>query len=369
MASAFIKSIRGSDVDAALHYLARMFEAGEDPRFVARRMVISASEDIGEADPTALPLAVAAAQAVQLIGMPEARIVLAQAVVHLALAPKSNASYLAIGAAAGRRPRRPRRPGARCTCATPTTRGQPGTATGRATGTRTTTRAAWSSSSTPPTPWSSAPTTPPATAGFERELAGGWPACARCCAAAEAGGDRVAPAVGQRLRREVPPMSIGELAGLIAALAFVLLVGFLGYPLYKLGKVFDETAVSVHDVTDEHAARCSRRSTDDGHPRPTAQLVRGRHDHRNVAETTENVAALTRLFAATLGSPVVKVAAFSYGVRQALSRVAGRRRGPQGLTACAGSSGWRSARPSAIVVVRRVSRPRRPTPPRASAAP
>jgi putative ATPase len=99
VASAFIKSIRGSDVDAALHYLARMFEAGEDPRFVARRIVISASEDIGEADPTALPLAVAAAQAVQLIGMPEARIVLAQAVVHLALAPKSNASYLAIGAA------------------------------------------------------------------------------------------------------------------------------------------------------------------------------------------------------------------------------------------------------------------------------
>ncbi len=99
VASAFIKSIRGSDVDAALHYLARMFEAGEDPRFVARRIVISASEDIGEADPSALPIAVAAAQAVQLIGMPEARIVLAQAVVHLALAPKSNASYLAISAA------------------------------------------------------------------------------------------------------------------------------------------------------------------------------------------------------------------------------------------------------------------------------
>src|SRR3954469_24756489 len=99
--SAFIKSIRGSDVDAALHYLARMLEAGEDPRFVARRLIISASEDVGMADPTALPLAVAAAQAVQLIGMPEGRIVLGQAVVHLALAPKSNASYLAIGAAAG----------------------------------------------------------------------------------------------------------------------------------------------------------------------------------------------------------------------------------------------------------------------------
>jgi putative ATPase len=97
--SAFIKSMRGSDVDAALHYLARMLEAGEDPRFVARRIMIAASEDVGMADPTALPVAVAAAQAVQLIGMPEARIILAQAVVHLALAPKSNASYQAINQA------------------------------------------------------------------------------------------------------------------------------------------------------------------------------------------------------------------------------------------------------------------------------
>ncbi|MDZ3745689.1 replication-associated recombination protein A [Pseudoglutamicibacter cumminsii] len=95
-ASALIKSIRGSDVDAALHYAAVMIEAGEDPRFLARRLVISASEDIGMADPTALQTAVAAAQAVQLIGMPEARIVLAQAVVHLASAPKSNAAYVAI---------------------------------------------------------------------------------------------------------------------------------------------------------------------------------------------------------------------------------------------------------------------------------
>ena len=97
--SAFIKSMRGSDVDAALHYLARMLEAGEDPRFVARRIVIAASEDVGMADPTALQTAVAAAQAVQLIGMPEARIVLGHAVVHLATAPKSNAAYQAINAA------------------------------------------------------------------------------------------------------------------------------------------------------------------------------------------------------------------------------------------------------------------------------
>jgi putative ATPase len=97
--SAFIKSVRGSDVDASLHYLARMIEAGEDPRFIARRLVILASEDIGLAHPSALTTAVAAAQAVQLIGLPEARLNLAQATIELALAPKSNSVIQAIDAA------------------------------------------------------------------------------------------------------------------------------------------------------------------------------------------------------------------------------------------------------------------------------
>jgi putative ATPase len=97
--SAFIKSIRGSDADAALHYLARMIEAGEDPRFIARRLIVHASEDIGLADSTALLAAVAAAQAVEFVGLPEARINLAQVVIHLSLAPKSNAVIKAIGAA------------------------------------------------------------------------------------------------------------------------------------------------------------------------------------------------------------------------------------------------------------------------------
>jgi len=97
--SAFIKSVRGSDVDAALHYLARMLVAGEDPRFIARRLMILASEDIGMADPTALPTAVAAAQTVQLIGLPEAQLTLAHATVHLATAPKSNAVTTALAAA------------------------------------------------------------------------------------------------------------------------------------------------------------------------------------------------------------------------------------------------------------------------------
>lgn len=97
--SAFIKSVRGSDPDAALHYLARMLEAGEDPRFVARRLVILASEDIGMAEPGVLQTATAAAHAVAMIGMPEARIVLAHATVHAALAPKSNSVYRGIDAA------------------------------------------------------------------------------------------------------------------------------------------------------------------------------------------------------------------------------------------------------------------------------
>ena len=99
--SAFIKSIRGSDADAALHYLARMIEAGEDPRFIARRLIVHASEDVGMADPSALGVAIAAAHAVEIVGLPEARNNLAQATIHLALAPKSNAVIQAINAAAG----------------------------------------------------------------------------------------------------------------------------------------------------------------------------------------------------------------------------------------------------------------------------
>src|SRR5205814_9280361 len=97
--SAFIKSMRGSDPDAAVYYLAAMLESGEDARFIARRMVILASEDIGNADPQALVVAVAAAHAVEHVGLPEARLNLAQAAAYLARAPKSNASYAALKAA------------------------------------------------------------------------------------------------------------------------------------------------------------------------------------------------------------------------------------------------------------------------------
>lgn len=100
IASAMIKSVRGSDADAAVYWLARLLEGGEDPMFVARRIVISAAEDIGLADPAALPLALAALHATEKIGMPEARLPLSEAIIYLALAPKSNSAYLAYGAAA-----------------------------------------------------------------------------------------------------------------------------------------------------------------------------------------------------------------------------------------------------------------------------
>ncbi len=122
-------------------------------------------------------------------------------------------------------------------------------------------------------------------------------------------------------------MSIGELAGLIAALAFVLLVGVLAYPLYKLGKVFDEARLSVRELSGGAVPLLEEVTTTVS--TANGQLVRVDTITRNVADVSENVSALTRLFAATLGSPVVKVAAFSYGVRQALTsrsdRVGGRR--------------------------------------------
>ena len=167
--SAFIKSMRGSDVDASLHYLARMIAAGEDPRFIARRIVIAAAEDVGMADPSALQTAVAAAQAVALIGMPEARIILAEAVVHLATAPKSNAAYLGIDRAladvrAGRIGSVPAHlrdahyPGARSSATAPPT------------STRTTSRTAWPRSSTCPDELAGTRYYEPTDRGLERSV-------------------------------------------------------------------------------------------------------------------------------------------------------------------------------------------------------
>ena len=158
--SAFIKSMRGSDADAAIYYLAVMIAGGEDPKFIARRMIVFASEDVGNADPQALQVAVACARAVEFVGLPECRINLSQAVAYLARAPKSNASYMAIeragrtfaSAATCARPSR---------CVTPAMPARPSSATARATGTRTTIRrAGWSSSTCRTSCWAPCTTSP-----------------------------------------------------------------------------------------------------------------------------------------------------------------------------------------------------------------
>ena len=159
MISAFIKSIRGSDADAGLYWLARMLAAGEDARFVARRLVILASEDIGMADPTALLVADAAARAVEFVGLPEAQLNLAQAVVHLATAPKSNRVPRRLWR--GRKPTWPSLPAGQVPAHLRDAhyRARPGSATGAATSTPTTTTGAGSTSSTGPTTWKAGSTT------------------------------------------------------------------------------------------------------------------------------------------------------------------------------------------------------------------
>ena len=141
--------MRGSDPDAAVYYLAAMLDGGEDARFIARRMIILASEDVGNADPRALLVAVAAAQAVEHVGLPEARLNLAQAAIYLARAPKSNAVINALGAAAADVREHGHAAAARSHSATRTTRARRSSATARATSTRTPTRAASRSTTCP----------------------------------------------------------------------------------------------------------------------------------------------------------------------------------------------------------------------------
>ena len=171
--SAWIKATRGSDPDASVYYLAVMLEGGEDPRFIARRMVILASEDIGNADPQALLIATAAAQAVDRVGLPECALNLSQAAVYLALAPKSNASVKAIGNASAH----VREHGAqlpRTTCAMRTIPERRRSAAGRATSTRTTNPAGSRiSRSCRPRSRASGSTSPP-TAASRRSWGGGW---------------------------------------------------------------------------------------------------------------------------------------------------------------------------------------------------
>ena len=180
--SAFIKSVRGSDVDAALHYLARMLVAGEDPRFVARRLMILASEDIGMADPTALQTAVAAAQTVQLIGMPEAQLTLAHATVHLATAPEVQRGHHGAGRGDGRHQGGQGRSGAAASARRALLGCGGAGQRRRATSTPTTTRMVLCRNSIRPTSWSASTTTGPPTTAPNGRSAGGWRSCGRSSA-------------------------------------------------------------------------------------------------------------------------------------------------------------------------------------------
>ena len=176
--SAFIKSLRASDPDAAIYYLAVMIAGGEDPKYIARRLIVAASEDVGNADPRALEVAVAAARAVEFVGLPEARINLAQATTYIALAPKSNASY-------ARHQRRPwrgwsaRARGARpWRCATRAAPTPATSATARATATRTTAPTACSTSRCCPRAWRARPSSTPPIAGRRASCRRGCASCA-----------------------------------------------------------------------------------------------------------------------------------------------------------------------------------------------
>ena len=191
--SAWIKATRGSDVDASLYYLAVMLEGGEDPRFIARRMVIFASEDIGNADPQALVVATAAGAAVDRVGLPECKLNLAQAAVYLALAPKSNASMKGLSArapatSASTAPSR-RRPISR----TPTTPARRSSAAARATSTPTTSRAGSPTSRLRPRRSRASASTSRPTGASRPSSRGGWRRCGKNC------GDR-----GARVRRRSP---------------------------------------------------------------------------------------------------------------------------------------------------------------------
>ena len=377
--SAFIKSVRGSDVQAALHYLARMVAAGEDPRFIARRLVILASEDIGLADPTALTTAVAAADAVQFIGMPEGRIILAQAVIALALAPKSNAVIRAIGAAiadveAGRiglvpahlrdahyagaktyghgqgyqyahdQPHgvaaqqylpdelvgaeyyRPTDHGREAALAERLRRNQRAAGPDPEVqdsqlggdlrpGSGIPIRESWSAESRHDPSCQGRPVGEPAGPGSPRY-----------------GRTRTGPPMP---KTEGRPMTVGAIAGLIAAIAFVALVALAAVPLLKLGRVLEEVRLAVRDIGHESVPILTElQGTVAATNTELEKLSLVTEDvakvSANATVVSENAAQMTSLFSATLGGPLVKTAAFSYGVRKALRGDGTRRRSRRG---------------------------------------
>ena len=327
--SAFIKSMRGSDVDAALHYLARMIAAGEDPRFIARRLIVHASEDVGMADPTALQTAVAAAQAVEFVGLPEARINLAQAVIHISLAPKSNAVIKAIGAAdadvraglVGAVPahlRDAHYPGA----------GKVGHGEGYR---------------YPHdfddgiVPQRYAPDSvadrryyEPSRHGLEARVAERAERIRAILDKNENKTDRTGP---RRSRHDTdgPGMNAAELAALIAAVFWALLVCVGVFVLFRLGRLLSESSKLVADVRERgdvlleraQAAVDGAQAAVDraGHQLDRSESVTASMDElgAGMTELAGQVSALAGLGRAIAGGPVGRMGALAYGVRHAVS--------------------------------------------------
>ena len=339
--SAFIKSMRGSDVDAALHYLARMIAAGEDPRFIARRLIVHASEDVGMADPTALQTAVAAAQAVEFVGLPEARINLAQAVIHISLAPKSNAVITAIGAAEadvrngliGAVPahlRDAHYPGA----------GKVGHGEGYRyphdfDGGIVPQRYA-------PDPVADRRYYQPSRHGLEArvaERAERIRAILDQAGQADRAGDRPAPGRSSHdTDGSGMSMNAAELAALIAAVFWALLVCVGVFVLIRLGRLLSESSKLVADVRErgdvlltraQAAVDGAQQAVDRaGHQLDRAESVTASMDElgAGMSELAGQVTALAGLGRAIAGGPVGRAGALAYGVRHAVSlRRASRR--------------------------------------------
>ena len=339
--SAFIKSMRGSDVDAALHYLARMIAAGEDPRFIARRLIVHASEDVGMADPTALQTAVAAAQAVEFVGLPEARINLAQAVIHISMAPKSNAVIKAIGAAdadvrnglIGAVPahlRDAHYPGGQGR----PRRGLPVPARLRR----------WHRPAALRTRFCGGPQVLPAVRGTAWKLASPNARSASGPSSTRPAMPPTRPARPTKPAGQVRPgrsshdtdgsgmsMNAAELAALIAAVFWALLVCVGVFVLIRLGRLLSESSKLVADVRDrgdvlltraQAAVDGAQQAVDRaGHQLDRAESVTASMDElgTGMSELAGQVSALAGLGRAIAGGPVGRAGALAYGLRHAVS--------------------------------------------------
>ncbi len=309
--SAFIKSIRGSDPDAGLYWLATMLEAGEDARFIVRRLIILASEDIGEADPTSLLVAVAAAQAVEHVGLPEAQLNLSQAVIHLATAPKSNRATTAIGAALAD-VRERRRRACRPTSATGTTRARQSSGTGRATSTLTMTPEAGCPRATAPRRSPTAPTTSPRRTATNGRSASAWPP-------APPTHRPPIPAPSSRERPMLAELSATDLAVLVVTGTSIAAVVVLLFVLQRALAALRDVRATLDTITEQVVPLVDElaRSVAEAN----AELERVNRLVGSAESISATVDATSKLAYRALSAPVIKTVAITSGASRAAKRL------------------------------------------------